>query len=734
MHRLNVLRRRFLGLPPWLVALAVYVLLLVGLVAVILLGSLSSSVLTLILIPIVLAAFVYSRRLTLTMTALGTLTSIWLAWRISSDFSESMWTIGLSTLAAVVLTEAIRGVVRYRQQAEAALARERDFAESLLAAAPMMICVLDRDGRVVRLNRFAEEVTGYTLEKARGLAWIRERVPPDVHKEVQAFLREAFDAPDSIEQGLVLPLLDREGAIRDVRWYARVIPDLLDGRPGLLALGDDVTDQRRAVQALRTSEARYRTLVENLGEGIGIADVDETFVFVNPAAERIFGVPPGTLVGMNVRDFTADEEFAKVRQGTAARAQGQTDRYELTIQRPDGDVRHLLLNAVPNYSKDGTFIGSLGIFLDITARREAQTALRNFNETLEAEVAERTTELRRERARLRAILNNVADGLVVIDGEGRITLENPVASRWLEDLLSPGAARTLRDVIQSRVDRTERDRDVTLTLDGWDLRVQVAEIENDPECADTETATAVVSIHDISALKRLNRIKSRFIEDVSHELRTPTSAIKLYVDMLSRASEARRPAYHAALGVEVDRLTQLVEDILQINSIESSALQRHARYWDLNEIVRQHEEEFRRMAEVRGLGFELALTDTSLPVRVDVGWLSDAFSRLVDNAVLYTPAGGRITVRVGSTVAEGRRWATLSVVDTGVGIAEAERAQIFERFYRGDYARDQQISGTGLGLAIVHEVASLHGGKVTVESEVSKGSTFTLWLPMRNPV
>jgi signal transduction histidine kinase len=268
---------------------------------------------------------------------------------------------------------------------------------------------------------------------------------------------------------------------------------------------------------------------------------------------------------------------------------------------------------------------------------------------------------------------------------------------------------------------------VTLTLNGWDLRVQVAEIESQ-----SDEAAAVVSIHDVTALKRVNRIKSRFIQDVSHELRTPTSAIKLYADMLSGASEARLQVYQEALVAEADRLTQLVEDILQLNSIESSALHHHPRQWVLNELVRQHEDEFRHMAEAHGLDFCLDLADTPVTVQVDVGWFSDALSRLVRNAVLYTPSGGRVTVRLRTAAAEGRPWATLSVIDTGVGIDEEERSHIFERFYRGDYARDQQIPGTGLGLAIVQEVAHLHGGRVTVESERSQGSTFTMWIPMES--
>jgi two-component system, OmpR family, phosphate regulon sensor histidine kinase PhoR len=725
--KLKQLRKPVLGLPACLVAFGVYILLMISLVALVIFGSLSSSLLTLLIIPVVLAAFVYSRRLTLTMLTLGILVSVWLVWRVSSDISESLITVTLAGFASLILTESIHVVVRHRERAEAALARERDFAESLLAAAPMMICVLDREGHIIRLNRFAEEVVGFELEAVRGTDWVRERVPANVQDAVRAFLRGAFEDPDSVEQGQVLPIIAQEGMLHDIRWYVRVIPDLLDGELGLLALGEDVTDQRRAADALRASEMRYRRLVENLGEGIAIADTDETFVFANSAAERIFGVPPGTLAGMNVRAFTDAAEFAKVRQGTEARAEGRTDRYELTIQRPDGDVRHLLLNAVPNVSEDGAYIGSMGIFLDITARREAEMALRNFNETLEVEVAERTSELRAERARLRAILNSAADGLVVIDKEGRITLQNPVASQWLTEKLTPESADTLRETVRSLADQPESHRDVTLTLNGWDLRVQVAEIDSQSD----ETA-AVVSIHDVTALKRVNRIKSRFIQDVSHELRTPTSTIKLYADMLSGASEARRQVYQEALVAEADQLTHLVEDILQLNSIESSALRHQPRQWGLNELVLQHEDEFCHMAEAHGLSFHLDLADTPMTARVDVGWLRDALSRLVRNAVLYTPPGGKVTVRLRTTVAECRPWATLSVIDTGVGIDAEERPHIFERFYRGDYARDQQISGTGLGLAIVQEVAHLHGGWVTVESERSQGSTFTMWIPIES--
>jgi len=110
--------------------------------------------------------------------------------------------------------------------------------------------------------------------------------------------------------------------------------------------------------------------------------------------------------------------------------------------------------------------------------------------------------------------------------------------------------------------------------------------------------------------------------------------------------------------------------------------------------------------------------------------MTQVLDNLVNNAIRYTPEGGRITVSTGRTEARGRWWATITVTDTGMGIPEDELPHVFERFFRGEKPRTLQISGTGLGLAIVKEIVELHGGRVTVKSEVDKGSRFTVWLPL----
>jgi len=350
--------------------------------------------------------------------------------------------------------------------------------------------------------------------------------------------------------------------------------------------------------------------------------------------------------------------------------------------------------------------------------------LSNYAESLEKQVRERTARLRAQYARLEAILGSTTDGIIVTSEEGEIIQANPVAQEWLTRTLSPEEARRLREMVQDLAVRAEERPEAVLELGTLDLQLNAAPI-SEPGGG----AGAVVAVHDVTHLKALDRLKSRFVSNVSHELRTPITTIKLYAHLMQRQPERWRE-YLEPLVKEAERQVQLVEDILQISRIDAGRLETRPRPVPLNELSGAVVIGHQVLARDRGLTLEHRPAEPEPVALADPDQMMQVLNNLVGNAIQYTPEGGRVVVSTGREEADGRTWATVSVADTGIGIPEEELPHIFDRFFRGERPRQMQIPGTGLGLAIVKEIVDLHGGRVTVESRVGEGTTFTVWLPL----
>ena len=363
--------------------------------------------------------------------------------------------------------------------------------------------------------------------------------------------------------------------------------------------------------------------------------------------------------------------------------------------------------------------------------------LRHYADQLEQRVEERTAELQAQYARLEAILRSISDGIVVTDERGEIVQANPVAQAWLTKTLSPEDAARLQEMVQGLARRACAEApggrpEMVLELTGLDLELKAAPVTEEG----VNVPVAVVGIHDVSHLKALNRMKTRFVTNISHELRTPIATIKLYVYLMQQQPE-KWEQYLSTLAQESDRQARLVEDILQISRIDSGRLEMDPLPTALGELAKEAVTSHRELAQEREVTLELRAPepgDRSLvgpPVAlVDTDRMMQVLNNLVKNAIHYTPEGGRVLVSTGKKEAEGRVWATATVADTGIGIPEEDLPHIFDRFFRGKGERQILISGTGLGLAIVKEIIELHGGRVTVESEVGAGTTFVVWLPL----
>ncbi|MEJ2605508.1 MAG: GAF domain-containing protein, partial [Anaerolineales bacterium] len=227
-----------------------------------------------------------------------------------------------------------------------------------------------------------------------------------------------------------------------------------------------------------------------------------------------------------------------------------------------------------------------------------------------------------------------------------------------------------------------------------------------------------------------DRLKTQFVSDVSHELRTPLSNILLYLELLGMGKPDRFESYLETLNRETERLVVLIDDLLTVSRLDADTMEMRSNLVDLNSIARGLVEDRKKLFAEKNLqvGFELS---KELPdIVADDRLLSQVVSNLMTNAMNYTPPGGCVTISTAIKKENGKRWATLSVKDTGLGITEEEKARVFQRFFRGKASRKVGTPGTGLGLAICEEIIQRHAGQISLESEEGAGSAFTIWLPL----
>jgi PAS domain S-box-containing protein len=515
------------------------------------------------------------------------------------------------------------------------------------------------------------------------------------------------------------------------------------------AVQQELAERKRVQEALRTSEEEYRQVVENANEAIVVAQ-DGTLKFFNPKAVEIAGFSPEELSSMSFADLIHpdDREMAVGRHVKMVRGEQLPGVYTFRMVDKQGDVKWLEVNAVVMDWEGRP--ATLNFLSDVTERIQAEEALKQYSERLEEMVEERTAELYDQYARVDAILSSTADGIVVTDVAGEIVQVNPVVQGWLTQVLSPEEASLLKAAVRRVASQAESQPVELLELTGLDLELSGALISTSRE----ETAQplhsqplVVVAIHDVSHLKALDRMKTRFITNISHELRTPITTVKLYAHLMQRYPEKWKE-YLLSLVQEADHLAGLIEEVLQISQIDAGRLEMESRSISLNELAETSFVDHRALAQERGLTLTYHPTAVD-PIAVgDPKWLLEALDKLVENGLRFTGEGGEVTIVTGVEEKDGRLWATVTILDTGMGIPEEELPYIFDRFFRGEGPRTMQLTGTGLGLSLVREIVALHGGEVTVTSPSAKlragpgvtpgadekhaGSIFTVWLPLAN--
>jgi two-component system, OmpR family, phosphate regulon sensor histidine kinase PhoR len=341
----------------------------------------------------------------------------------------------------------------------------------------------------------------------------------------------------------------------------------------------------------------------------------------------------------------------------------------------------------------------------------------------------------------KTILSAMHDGLLVVDASGRVVVANETF-RKLFSLREVSGGTPLLDAVRNvelhqliaETLRNGEPRQSELALTGaqknserW-LQVSAVPMKNDK----IETGGAVVLLHDVTELKRVNEMRSDFVANVSHELRTPLSILRGYIETL--LDNPKTSAKELARILEVmerhsKRLGLLVDDLLTLAQLESANSSLQLSEVNLSELFGRVVRDWEKKLVEKRLKVMVDLPPTVAIVRADETRLQEVLYNLLDNAVKYSHEKGEI--RLHAEQGDDDEIA-LSVSDSGVGIGKNDLPRIFERFYRADKARSpESIRGTGLGLSIVKHIAQLHGGRVEAESELGKGTTIRVLLPLQ---
>jgi len=363
---------------------------------------------------------------------------------------------------------------------------------------------------------------------------------------------------------------------------------------------------------------------------------------------------------------------------------------------------------------------------------ETSVLARSLNRMAD-ELEERLILVERERSQLRTVLEGMVEGVVLTDPTGRILVANDAFRRIFDAQLPVEGRRpletarvpALQDAIESAL---EADEPLTreIALGGAQEKVIQASLAAIRERGATVGAVAV--FHDVTELKRLESVRQEFVANVSHELRTPLTAIKGYAETL-RDGGLRDPETAAefvrVIHRHAERLRALIEDLLDLAAVEQGEARLKPAVVRARDVVAQAEGLVRPAAEARGQTLAIDLPADLPDILADRDRLAQILINLLDNAVKFTPEGGRVTLS--AKAAEGR--VVLAVSDNGVGIPPGDLPRIFERFYRVGRSRDRREGGTGLGLAIAKHLTQAMGGTIEVESTQGSGTTFRVSLP-----
>ena len=344
--------------------------------------------------------------------------------------------------------------------------------------------------------------------------------------------------------------------------------------------------------------------------------------------------------------------------------------------------------------------------------------------------------LEAERAKGTAILEYMTEGVIALDGQGHVILMNPSAQRILGVAHDQRERRTLLEVVRDKglaewvemCQALDTAEPCKREIESHFASMRIIEVNAMPMSFSLERRGFLLVLHDITELRRLEKVRAEFVANVSHELRTPLTAIKGYLETVLDETRLESDTHRRFLEIannHAERMGRLINDLLNLSDIETGKVVLDPAPISLGAFVQDVSAMFEKDAAKKDVKLVNRVAH-DLAVQADRDRLSQILVNLVDNALKYTPQGGTVSFLAAKTDTNQIR---VTVRDTGQGIPPNDLPRVTERFYRVDKARSREEGGTGLGLAIVKHLVQLHGGTLHIESEYGKGTTIEFLLP-----
>ncbi len=611
-----------------------------------------------------------------------------------------------------------------RRRTEGELERQRIFAESLLDMVASLVMVVDAEGRILRFNRACEKATHWAEDEVRGKRFWEVLRPPELREEpARQFTGDLL--PDELPGGWESVWLTRSGERRLISWVIRPIPDERGRVSSVIGTGVDITDSRRTEEALRASEARYRTLMQNAPEAILVADTERhRVVDANANAESLFGLGREELLEADPSLLLPEAQGHGSRPATTVRrlmekaSEGETPVAELAYRNATGGEAPCEVRLV---RLPGAGILTRISVIDIGERKRLEADLRH------AAVEWRQT------------FDGLPLGVLVVDGAGRVVRANRAAvehsgrASWAELIDMPltgiSAGETwaaLGELVATmRSGGRPAPREVTDSATGRTWVLSASPLPTDSEGAgrvvlNFQDVTQTVELKEQLRQSETMAAIGSIVAGVAHEVRNPLFSISATLDAFeSRFGRTEGYGrYLAVLRGEIGRLTTLMKDLLEFGRPSEPELAE----CDLREVTRHAIHACEPLLQRKGVQVVSREPQGGpLQVLVDRVRMTQVLQNLIENAVHYSPPGGRVEVALSRRADDGE-WVECTVRDSGPGFAPADLEQLFEPFFT------RRRGGTGLGLSIVKRIVYDHGGNVSARNHPEGGAVVVVRL------